>query len=271
MEPHLPLLERIATALERLAPPPPRAPDWSLADAFAWDGYSSVLVPVPQVESVDLELLHGIDRQKETLLANTARFAEGRPANHALLWGARGMGKSALVKAVLAQFPSVLAVIEVRREELDTLPALLTLLADCPRRVVLYCDDLSFDAGETEYKALKSLLEGGIRGGVEQALFYATSNRRHLLPRAMSENEERAAVHASEGAEEHLSLSDRFGLWLGFYGCDQDTYLAIVRDYAEHFGVDIPERQLEKQALEWAVTRGQRSGRVAWQFIKGVR
>ncbi len=267
-------LERVADALERLAPPPRERPDLSLAEAFVFEAASGRLRPVRAVAFVPLALLCGIERVADLLLDNTRRFARGLPANSALLWGARGMGKSSLVKAVHAEvnreMPRALALIEIHREDIEHLPDLLRVLAAQRRRCLLFCDDLSFDAGETSYKSLKAVLEGGIEGRPPNVLFYATSNRRHLMPRQMIENERRTAIHPGEAVEEKVSLSDRFGLWLGFHPCSQETYLAMVRRYAEHFGIAVDAAELERQALEWAATRGARSGRVAWQFIQDL-
>ena len=275
------LLARIADALERLAPPPPTAPDITAADAFVWHADPrhsdrGTLSPVPVVNAVPLSLLQGVERQRDQLLENTRRFARGLPANNALLWGARGMGKSSLVKAVHAAVNAEtretggLALIEIHREDIRTLPALLALLRGLPRRALLFCDDLSFDPGETDYKSLKAVLEGGVEGRPETVLFYATSNRRHLLPRDMIDNERSSAINPSEAVEEKVSLSDRFGLWLGFHHCDQATYFAMVEGYAAAFGLDVPADELKRQAAEWSVTRGSRSGRVAWQFVQDL-
>ncbi|GBD43476.1 hypothetical protein HRbin40_00949 [bacterium HR40] len=268
------LLERIAVALERLAPPPPAVPDLRAADAFVFEPRRGRLRPVPVVARVEFELLCGIERVAQILLDNTRRFARGLPANNALLWGARGMGKSSLVKAVHAvvnrEIPRALALIEIHREDIAELPELLHLLARSQRRCLLFCDDLSFDPGETTYKSLKAVLEGGLEGRPPNVLFYATSNRRHLMPRQTIENERSSALHPSEAVEEKVSLSDRFGLWLGFHACDQATYLAIVRRYAAHYGLPIADAELEREALEWATTRGARSGRVAFQFIQDL-
>ncbi|MEK0085229.1 ATP-binding protein [Benzoatithermus flavus] len=268
------LLERIARALERIAPPPVETVDLGGADAFAWEARGERLRPVPRVAGVPYDLLCGIERVAEILFENTRRFAHGLPANNALLWGARGMGKSSLVKAIHArlneQEPSCLALIEIHREDIESLPRLLHLLALQPRRCLLFCDDLSFDAGETSYKSLKAVLEGGIEGRPPNVLFYATSNRRHLMPRQMIENERSTAIHPGEAVEEKVSLSDRFGLWLGFHPCSQDTYLAMVERYAAHFRLPIATEELRCQALEWAKTRGSRSGRVAWQLVQDV-
>ena len=270
------LLARIADALERLAPPPPAATDIAAADAFVWQPEPGVLAPVPVVNAVGLKLLHGVERQRDQLVENTRRFAQGLPANNALLWGARGMGKSSLVKAVHAAVNAEamatggLALIEIHREDIRTLPALLAVLRGVTRRAILFCDDLSFDAGETDYKSLKAVLEGGVEGRPETVIFYATSNRRHLLPRDMIDNERSSAINPGEAVEEKVSLSDRFGLWLGFHHCDQATYFAMVEGYAEAFGLDVPADELKRQAAEWSVTRGSRSGRVAWQFVQDL-
>jgi hypothetical protein len=221
-----------------------------------------------------LHLLVGIDRVRDILLANTERFAAGRPANNALLWGARGMGKSSLIKAVHGavkeRLPGALALIEIHREDVDGLPRLLQRLARAERRCLLFCDDLSFDSGDTAYKSLKAVLEGGIEGRPDNVLFYATSNRRHLMPREMIENERQSAIHPGEAVEEKVSLSDRFGLWLGFHPCSQDEYLAMVRGYVDHFGLALAPDRLRREALEWAQTRGARSGRVAWQYVQDL-
>jgi predicted AAA+ superfamily ATPase len=268
------LLARIAAALERLAPPPVAAAELDGADAFVWEAAGERLRPVAEVARLPLALLCGIDRIAAILLDNTRRFAHGLPANNALLWGARGMGKSSLVKAVHAEInherPGSLALIEIHREEIESLPRLLTQLQRAGRPCLVYCDDLSFDAGETSYKSLKAVLEGGIEGRPANVLFYATSNRRHLMPRQMIENERGSAIHPGEAVEEKVSLSDRFGLWLGFHGCDQATYLAMVERYAGHFGLAVETERLRREALEWATGRGGRSGRVAWQFIQDL-
>jgi predicted AAA+ superfamily ATPase len=271
----LPLLQRIAAALERLAPPPTPLADIAAADAFVWDAAGGGrLRPIPRVARVELDLLRGIERAADTLLDNTRRFAQGLPANNALLWGARGMGKSSLVKAVHAELcrtaPGCLVLVELHREDIESLPRLLQLLAPCGRRCLLFCDDLSFDAGESSYKSLKAVLEGGIEGRPDNVLFYATSNRRHLMPRQMIENERGTAIHPGEAVEEKVSLSDRFGLWLGFHPCSQDVYLAMIDGYVAHYGLGIPAERLRAEALEWAATRGARSGRVAWQFINDL-
>ena len=268
------LLERIAAALERLAPPPATAVDLSAADAFVWEARAERLRPVPRVAGVPFDLLVGIERVAETLYDNTRRFAAGLPANNALLWGTRGMGKSSLVKAIHGRLneerPGSLVLIEIHREDIESLPRLLHLLDASPRRCLLFCDDLSFDAGETSYKSLKAVLEGGIEGRPQNVLFYATSNRRHLMPRQMIENERATAVIPGEAIEEKVSLSDRFGLWLGFHPCNQETYLAMVERYADHFALPVEPETLKHEALEWAKTRGSRSGRVAWQYIQDL-
>ncbi|HEX3347166.1 MAG TPA: ATP-binding protein [Acetobacteraceae bacterium] len=266
------VLERIAAALERLAPPAPAPVDLCAADAFVWHPERLRLDPVPRVSRVPLALLHGIDRQKTILLGNTRSFARGLPANNAMLWGARGMGKSSLVKAVhaaiLEDIPASLALIEIHREDITTLPSLLRVLRNEKRRCLIFCDDLSFEREDADYKALKSVLDGGIEGRPDNVLFYATSNRRHLMPRDMIENERSTAINPSEATEEKVSLSDRFGLWLGFHNCDQDTFFAMVEDYARAFGIAVAPDDLRAAAVEWSVTRGSRSGRVAWQFIQ---
>ncbi|MCO6415603.1 ATP-binding protein [Siccirubricoccus sp. KC 17139] len=269
------LLTRIAEALERLAPPPPPPPVPEGADAFVWHPEPRPhLAPVPRVARVGLSLLQGIDRQRDLLLANTLRFAAGLPANNVMLWGARGMGKSSLVKAAHAaaneQHPGSLALIEIHREDIRTLPELLNALRAQPRRCLVFCDDLSFEKEDQDYKALKSVLDGGIEGRPPNVLFYATSNRRHLMPRDMIENERSTAINPSEATEEKVSLSDRFGLWIGFHNCDQPTYFAMVEGYAAALGIALPAEEIRRQANEWSVTRGGRSGRVAWQFIQDL-
>ena len=270
------LLERIALALERLAPSAPPRPDLDAADAFVWSA-SGVLTPVPQVNRVDIALLRGIDRVRDQLLDNTRRFARGLPANNALLWGARGMGKSSLVKAaqasVNAELPSDahrLKLVEIHREDIDSLPTLMSLLRNSPHPFVLFCDDLSFDSDDTSYKSLKAVLEGGIEGRPANVLFYATSNRRHLMPRDMMDNERATAINPGEAVEEKVSLSDRFGLWLGFHKCSQDEYLDMVVGYSDHFGLGLDRAALAPEALEWSTTRASRSGRTAWQFIQDL-
>ncbi|TMK30910.1 MAG: ATP-binding protein [Alphaproteobacteria bacterium] len=269
-----PLLYRIADALERLAPAATAVNDLDGADAFIWHAEREWLEPIPVVNRVALGLLRGIDRVRDILLDNTKRFAAGLPANNVLLWGARGTGKSALVKAVHAAInderPHALALIEIHREDIPSLPRLLSLVRGSPRRCLLFCDDLSFDQNDTSYKSLKAVLEGGIEGRPGNVVLYATSNRRHLMARDMIDNERSTAINPAEAVEEKVSLSDRFGLWLGFHNVDQDTYQAIVRGYARHFGLHLPEDQLKAEANEWSITRGARSGRVAWQFIQDL-
>jgi predicted AAA+ superfamily ATPase len=271
---YLETLCRIADALDRLAPPAPPAFAVGPEEAFVWEPDSARLKPVPHVNRVDLGLLQGIGLQSETLYDNTERFARGLPANNALLWGARGSGKSSLVKAVHAavnrETEAALALVELHREDIPTLPQLLGLLRTQDRRFVLFCDDLSFDGQDAAYKSLKAVLEGGIEGRPENVLFYATSNRRHLMPRDMIENERSTAVNPSEAVEEKVSLSDRFGLWLGFHACDQETYFAMIRGYVEAFALPAAEEEWKPQAVEWTVTRGARSGRVAWQFVQDL-
>ncbi len=273
--PLLPLLTRIAEALERQAPPAPPAPDLAAADAFVWHpGPVPRLAPVRKVAAVDIVLLQGVEQQKRILLDNTLRFARGLPANNAMLWGARGMGKSSLVKAAQmqanAEVPGSLALIEIHREDIRTLPDLLNILRGQTRRCLVFCDDLSFEREDADYKALKSVLDGGIEGRPANVLFYATSNRRHLMPRDMIENESRGAIHGQESVEEKVSLSDRFGLWIGFHNCDQDTFFAMIEGYAASFALPIGQEDLRKAAVEWSVTRGGRSGRVAWQFVQDI-
>lgn len=263
----LPLLARIAAALERLAPPAAPAPDLAVHPGYVWD--HGTLRAVAHIDAVDLDLLVGVDTQRDRLLANTQRFAAGLPANNALLWGARGSGKSALVKAVHARIGG-LALVELHRDDLPSLPALLRLLKAMPRRFLLFCDDLSFDAGEGHYKALKSVLEGGIEGRPGNCLFYATSNQRHLMPRLLIENDQRDAINPRDMADDKLALSDRFGLWLGFHALGQDAYLAIIRGYAARYNLPVATDVLEPEALAWSIARGARSGRVAWQFIQDL-
>ncbi len=265
------LLARIADALERLAPPPPAPPDLGAADAFVWHPDGARLSPVHTVARVDLSLLVGVDRQKQILLDNTTRFTQGTPANNAMLWGARGMGKSSLVKAAhAAQPPGTLVLIEIHREDIRTLPDLLNILRAQPRRCLILCDDLSFEKEDADYKALKSVLDGGIEGRPAHVLFYATSNRRHLMPRDMIDNERATAINPGEATEEKVSLSDRFGLWIGFHGCNQDDYFAMVDGYAHALALPVAPDALRAQAAEWSITRGGRSGRVAWQFIQDL-
>jgi uncharacterized protein len=268
------LTTRIAEALERLAPPPPETADLRAAEAFVWHPSPAHLAPIAKVSRVDIGLLQGVELQKQILLDNTLRFARGLPANNAMLWGARGMGKSSLVKAVHAvanaQQPGCLALVEIHREDVRSLPELLNVLRGKERRCLILCDDLSFEREDSDYKALKSILEGGIEGRPDNVLFYATSNRRHLMPRDMIENERATAINPSEATEEKVSLSDRFGLWLGFHNCDQDTYFAMVDGYAANMKLPIDGAALYAQAIEWSMTRGSRSGRVAWQFIQDL-
>ncbi len=270
----LPLLNRIADALERLAPPAAPRNELEASDAFVWHADRGWLEPVHQVNRVEIGLLRGIDRVRDILLDNTERFAAGLPANNVLLWGARGTGKSSLVKAAHAavndMHPHALALVEIHREDIPSLPHLLSLLRLSTRRCLLFCDDLSFDQHDTSYKSLKAVLEGGIEGRPANVVLYATSNRRHLMPRDMIENERSTAINPAEAVEESVSMSDRFGLWLGFHSIDQETYHAIVRGYAERYGLDLPAEQLRAEAGEWSITRGSRSGRVAWQFIQDL-
>ncbi len=263
-------LERIADALDRMSPAPGAAPDFSQADAFVWHVEPDRLAPVAQVNRVDMALLVGINRSRDTLLANTEQFARGLPANNALLWGARGMGKSSLVKAVHAAVLDKglsIKIMELQREDLTSVGRLLNLLRDSEERFILFCDDLSFSHDDQHYKSLKAVLDGGIEGRPDNVVFYATSNRRHLMPRDMIENERSSAISPSEATEEKVSLSDRFGLWLGFHPCDQDSYLAMIRGYCDAYGVEIDDDTLWAEAIEWQATRGSRSGRVAWQYF----
>ncbi|AKR47532.1 ATP-binding protein [Acetobacter pasteurianus] len=279
--PTLPVLERIASALERLSPPPATLEGVDTADAFVWLPERGRLLPVPHVAHVQVDLLRGVDLQRKILIENTEHFARGLPANNAMLWGARGMGKSSLVKGAHALANQVdgkpcnpgkgaIALIEIQREDLATLPLLLSLLRENPRRFILFCDDLSFEKEDRDYKALKSVLDGGIAGRPENVLFYATSNRRHLMPRDMIENERATAINPSEATEEKVSLSDRFGIWLGFYACEQDTFADMVQSYARERNLPIADADLMARANEWAITRGSRSGRVAFQFIEDL-
>ena len=278
-------LARIADALERLAPPPPVAPDFDAADGFVWQAAPEAFLPVKRINRVPLELLKGIDHTARLLLDNTDRFARGLPANNALLWGARGMGKSSLVKSAHATVAAKLAASgagkggklkgglkldEIHREDIATLPRCLTHLKASRHRTIVFCDDLSFDKDDTSYKSLKAVLEGGIEGRPENVIFYATSNRRHLMPRDMVENERSTAINPSEAVEEKVSLSDRFGLWLGFHNSSQDQYLDMIAGYVAHHGLEIEPERLRAEALEWSLTRGARSGRVAWQFIQDL-
>jgi uncharacterized protein len=268
------LLQRIAAALERLAPPPIPAIDLGAADAFVWRAEPGWLEPVAEVNRVEIGLLRGIDRVRDILLDNTRRFAAGLPANNVLLWGPRGTGKSSLVKAAHAavndERPRALALVEIHREDIPSLPHLLSLLRGSARRCLLFCDDLSFDRQDTSFKSLKAVLEGGIEGRPPNVVFYATSNRRHLMPREMIDNERSTAISPAEAVEEQVSLSDRFGLWLGFHNVNQETYHAMVRGYAERYGFDMPAERLKAEANEWSITRGARSGRVAWQLIQDL-
>ncbi len=263
-------MDRIAAALERMAPAPLAAPDFDVASAFVWHTGPDRLEPVAEVARVDLGLLIGVDRSRDTLLANTRQFAAGLPANNALLWGARGMGKSSLVKAihaaVQAESPN-LKIVELQREDLPSVGRLLNLLRAADAQFLLFCDDLSFGHDDAHYKSLKAVLDGGIEGRPDNVVLYATSNRRHLMPRDMIENERGSAINPSEAVEEKVSLSDRFGLWLGFHPCDQDQYLAMIRGYCDAYGVEISDDSLRAEAIEWQATRGSRSGRVAWQYF----
>jgi len=267
-------LETLTRLIERAVPPVRPKPDFDAADAFVWHPDSNGLQPVARVNRVDLSLLKGIERMRDILFENTERFAQGLPANNVLLWGARGMGKSSLVKSVHAginlKASEKLKLIEIHREDIETLPELMTLVRESPYRFVLFCDDLSFDGDDASYKSLKAALEGGIEGRPANVVFYATSNRRHLLPRDMMENEKSTAINPGEAVEEKVSLSDRFGLWLGFHKCSQDDYLEMVRGYIKHFDLQIEDEKLIAEALEWSTTRGARSGRVAWQYVQDL-
>ncbi|GAA6180997.1 ATP-binding protein [Shimia sp. NS0008-38b] len=263
-------LNRIAEALERMSPVPTQAPDFNVADGFVWHVEPDRLEPVPDINRVSLDLLVGIDRSRDTLLENTRQFARGLPANNALLWGARGMGKSSIVKAVHAQILEeghALKIVELQREDLPTVSRLLNLLRSSSERFLLFCDDLSFSHDDQHYKSLKAVLDGGIEGRPDNVVFYATSNRRHLMPRDMIENERSSAINPSEAVEEKVSLSDRFGLWLGFHPCSQDDFLAMIDGYCAAHGVQVDPSRLRAEAIEWQATRGARSGRVAWQFF----
>jgi uncharacterized protein len=280
------MLARVAAALERLAPSAPVAPAYASADAFSWHPDGRQLVPVPRVNRVEMSLLKGIDRMRDVLVENTERFARGLPANNALLWGARGMGKSSLVKAVHAainaahqrgkgrgngkQGDGLLKLVEIHREDIESLPDLMTLMRVAPYRFIVFCDDLSFEAEDTSYKSLKAMLEGGIEGRPDNVVFYATSNRRHLMARDMVDNERSTAINPGEAVEEKVSLSDRFGLWLGFHRCSQDEFLAMVEGYITHYRIPHPPEEIRREALEWATTRGARSGRVAWQYVQDL-
>lgn len=264
------MMKRIAEALERMSPAPMDAPDFDSADAFVWHAAPDRLEPVSNVNRVAIDLLVGVNRSRDTLLENTLQFARGLPANNALLWGARGMGKSSLVKAVHAEVLAqgqALKIVELQREDLPSVSRLLNLLRGSEHRFLLFCDDLSFSHDDQHYKSLKAVLDGGIEGRPDNVVFYATSNRRHLMPRDMIENERSSAINPSEAVEEKVSLSDRFGLWLGFHPCDQDEYLSMIRGYCDAYGVSIDEDTLWAEAIEWQATRGARSGRVAWQYF----
>lgn len=270
-------LDLLIEAIARIAPPPPVPADLAAADCFVWSAENAVLEPVHRVNRIDIGLIKGVDLVRDILVENTERFAAGLPANNVLLWGARGMGKSSLVKSVHARVNASrgaeegpLKLIEIHREDIDTLPRLMALLKAATFRVILFCDDLSFDHDDTSYKSLKAALEGGVEGRPDNVVFYATSNRRHLLPRDMIDNERSTAINPSEAVEEKVSLSDRFGLWLGFHKCSQDDYLAMIDGYVRHYGLAVDADTLRAAALEWATTRGSRSGRVAWQFIQDL-
>jgi uncharacterized protein len=270
-------LDLLIAAIERLGPRPPIFPDLNAANCFIWDAEKLTLQPVKKVNRVDLQLIRGVDHVRDILFENTRRFAAGLPSNNALLWGARGMGKSSLVKAIhhtiasqLVESALPLKLVEIHREDIDTLPKLMTLTRNANCNFILFCDDLSFDHDDTSYKSLKAALEGGIEGRPDNVILYATSNRRHLLPRDMIENERSTSINPGEAVEEKVSLSDRFGLWLGFHKCSQDEYLEMVSAYAAHYGINEKSEELTQEALEWATTRGSRSGRVAFQFIQDV-
>jgi len=264
------LLQRIAEALERLRPAAAAAPDWAMASAFVWHADPDRLDPVARVNRVDMSLLLGINRARDTLIENTRQFAAGLSANNALLWGARGMGKSSLVKAVHGAVEADFAglkLVEVQREDLPSIGRLLTILRAAPGRIILFCDDLSFSHDDEHYKSLKTVLDGGVEGRPDNVIFYATSNRRHLMPRDMIENERSSAINPSESVEEKVSLSDRFGLWLGFHPCDQAAYLAMIRGYCDAYGVEIDDATLRAEAIEWQATRGALALRVAWLYF----
>ncbi len=270
-------LDQLIEAVSRLAPRKPPAADLGAADCFVWSAEPGYLEPVHRVNRVDIGLIRGVDRVRDILIENTERFAAGLPANNVLLWGARGMGKSSLVKAVHAAINTgranggdPLKLIEIHREDIDTLPKLMAVLKSAPYRFILFCDDLSFDHDDTSYKSLKAALEGGVEGRPANVIFYATSNRRHLLPRDMIDNERSTAINPSEAVEEKVSLSDRFGLWLGFHKCSQDEYLDMIDGYVAYHGLKMDPETLRAEALEWATTRGSRSGRVAWQFTQDL-
>ncbi len=267
-------LDILLSFVERMAPAPETKLDLDAAHAFVWQAETSTLVAIKKVNRVEMRLLKGIDHVRDILIDNTQQFAEGHAANNALLWGARGMGKSSLVKAVHAQInkkaSNPMKLIEIHREDINSLPVLLNKIREIDHRIILFCDDLSFDNDDTSYKSLKAALDGGIEGRPANTVFYATSNRRHLLPRDMIENERSTAINPAEAVEEKVSLSDRFGLWLGFHNCSQDEYLEMISGYAEYFKLELDSKQLRADALEWSTTRGARSGRVAWQFIHNI-
>ena len=270
-------IDQLIAAIERLGPAKPVAPDFDAADCFVWDAERISLAPVKKVNRVDLSLIRGVDHVRDILYDNTKRFADGLPSNNTLLWGARGMGKSSLVKSIHHAISktqetgeAALKLVEIHREDIDTLPKLMAAVRASQCRFILFCDDLSFDHDDTSYKSLKAALEGGVEGRPDNVVFYATSNRRHLLPRDMMENERSTAINPHEAVEEKVSLSDRFGLWLGFHKCSQDEYLEMVEAYADYHGITIAKDDLAHQALEWATTRGSRSGRVASQFIQDL-
>ncbi|UXN07650.1 ATP-binding protein [Bartonella sp. HY761] len=269
-------LDELISVLRQIAPPLTKPVEAENADCFVWDAANLTLSPVKKVNRVDIDLIKGVDQSRDTLVENTRRFAQGFAANNVLLWGARGMGKSSLIKSAHAavnlenKSEERLKLVEIHREDIDSLPQLMNLLKDTTYRFILFCDDLSFDHDDTSYKSLKAALDGGIEGRPANVLFYATSNRRHLMPRDMIDNERSSAINPSEAIEEKVSLSDRFGLWLGFHKCSQDDYLAMIFGYAEHYKLPIDSNELRKEALTWATTRGNRSGRVAWQFIQDI-
>jgi predicted AAA+ superfamily ATPase len=269
----LEVLRHIAGTLDRIAPKGTARPDFDVADAFIWQPQGQTLLPVPHVNRVEMSLLKGVDRVRDTLVENTERFAQGLPANNVLLWGARGMGKSSLVKASHATVNAAhgnLKLVEIHREDIESLPDLMKLTRAAPHRFIVFCDDLSFDTDDTSYKSLKAVLEGGIEGRPENVIFYATSNRRHLMPREMMDNERSTAINPGEAIEEKVSLSDRFGLWLGFHRCSQDEFLAMVEGYIRHYKIPVKPDVMRAEALEWATTRGSRSGRVAWQYVQDL-
>ncbi|MDG2374251.1 MAG: ATP-binding protein [Paracoccaceae bacterium] len=263
-------LSRIADALERISPPNELNPDFNVGNAFLWSTTPDSFQVIESVNHVDLDLLLSLDRARDTLLQNTYQFAKGFPANNALLWGARGMGKSSLVKAICVKVQSEnlpIKLIEIQREDLPSIGRLLSYIRDLKERFILFCDDLSFSNDDHHYKSLKAVLDGGIEGRPDNVIFYATSNRRHLMPRDMIENESGSAINPSEAVEEKVSLSDRFGLWLGFHPCTQDEYLLMIEGYCIRYGIQISKKDLVQEAIEWQQTRGGRSGRVAWQYF----